>query len=179
VRRPATLWPDTTKATVLGVRPNSPILHKIAATGEKPLHYTLKHLPEGLRLDEATGILTGKLSKPGDHILQVGVANRAGAAERLRISPLLCLPRSNGAGGAKCSRPSVGACGGTAERNEWNRSPARARRWQTQGAKRDHPAIRRPMAMPRPNIPSTTSPAQSQSRRVFRASRSWRTCSSA
>lgn len=92
---PAPAKPPRLNGTkVLGVRPNSPVLHKIAATGEKPLHYTIRNLPEGMHLDPNTGIITGTLSKPGDYALQVQVSNNAGKAERrltIKVGPTIAL----------------------------------------------------------------------------------------
>jgi alpha-galactosidase len=67
---------------VLGVRPNSPVLFKIAATGEKPLEYKVTNLPKELDLDPITGILTGKFTQTGTHVLKVQVSNRIGTAKR-------------------------------------------------------------------------------------------------
>jgi len=75
--------PRINGARVLGVHPDSPVLFKIAATGQKPLRYEIGSLPDGLRLDEATGILTGTLSKPGEYRLRVEVSNAAGRSERI------------------------------------------------------------------------------------------------
>src|SRR5207248_6381754 len=39
-----------------GVSPGRPVLHKIPATGTKPITYVADHLPDGLKLDPASGI---------------------------------------------------------------------------------------------------------------------------
>ena len=57
--------PRINGAKVVGVRPGSPFLFTIAATGERPLVYEAEGLPEGLHLDPATGIITGTLGRPG------------------------------------------------------------------------------------------------------------------
>jgi len=49
--------PRINGAKVFGVRPQSPVLFKIAATGEKPLKYTAKNLTLGLIIDTTTGML--------------------------------------------------------------------------------------------------------------------------
>ncbi len=74
--------PRINGASVVGVRPGSPFLFKIPATGQKPLRYKVENLPAGLRLDPATGILTGTLRSKGDYRLTVSVRNQLGEARR-------------------------------------------------------------------------------------------------
>ncbi|HMI79103.1 MAG TPA: putative Ig domain-containing protein, partial [Ferruginibacter sp.] len=74
--------PKINGAKIFGVRPNSPFLFKIAATGKKPLQYSVENLPEGLKLDAATGIITGSLTKRGDYKMNLVVKNAAGIAKR-------------------------------------------------------------------------------------------------
>jgi alpha-galactosidase len=50
---------------VYGVRPGSPFLYRIPATGVAPITYGAKHLPAGLVLDPASGIVTGQIAKAG------------------------------------------------------------------------------------------------------------------
>ena len=68
---------------VFGVRPHSPVLYKIAATGNKPITYEVKNLPEGLSVDSKTGVIMGKLWKEGEYKMQLIVTNNVGKAERL------------------------------------------------------------------------------------------------
>ncbi len=71
---------------VFGVRPASPFLFHIAATGRAPLQYHAEGLPEGLALDHKTGNITGKLQKAGVFTLQLKVSNKLGeAAQTLLI----------------------------------------------------------------------------------------------
>ena len=44
---PPSKLPRINGAKVFGVRPNSPLLFKIAAAGEKPMKYEVKGLPAG------------------------------------------------------------------------------------------------------------------------------------
>ncbi len=79
--------PRINGAKVVGVRPGSPFLFRIAATGERPLVYKVEGLPEGLHLDPATGIITGRSDARGDHRVRVTVSNSSGKASRdLRIA---------------------------------------------------------------------------------------------
>ncbi|MBS1601166.1 MAG: putative Ig domain-containing protein, partial [Bacteroidetes bacterium] len=77
---PAT--PRINGASVFGIRPGSPFLYRIAATGARPLRYTVRDLPAGLSVDSASGVITGVLEKEGEYHMQVDVSNAAGRAER-------------------------------------------------------------------------------------------------
>lgn len=78
--------PRINGASVFGVRPGSPFQFQIAATGERPMNFSAKGLPAGLKLDSKTGIITGKLSKQGTSIVTLIAKNAKGSAERkLRI----------------------------------------------------------------------------------------------
>ena len=74
--------PRINGAKIFGVRPWSPFLFKVAATGEKPLKYSATGMPEGLRLDSGTGIIKGALSKKGEYIVRLQVENSFGQADR-------------------------------------------------------------------------------------------------
>lgn len=77
---PAT--PRINGARVFGVRPGSPFLFKIPATGVKPLSYAVEHLPAGLKIDSTTGIITGKLLRAGNYNMTFVVKNSSGEAKR-------------------------------------------------------------------------------------------------
>ena len=74
--------PRINGAKVFGIRPGSPFLYKIAATGIKPLHYAVKNLPKGLSVDSITGIISGVLEEEGEYHMRVNVSNGTGRAER-------------------------------------------------------------------------------------------------
>lgn len=77
---PPSQLPVINNATVFGVRPGSPFLFKIAATGKKPLRYEVVNLPQGLTLNENTGVIAGKVITKGDYKVQLIVYNRLGKA---------------------------------------------------------------------------------------------------
>jgi alpha-galactosidase len=82
----ASVKPRINGAKVLGVHPGSPVLFRIAATGERPMTFAAQSLPEGLQLDAGTGLITGKLEKAGEYEVKLKASNGQGAAERtLRI----------------------------------------------------------------------------------------------
>jgi len=78
--------PRINGASVFGVRPGSPFQYRVAATGNRPMSFSAKGLPAGLKLDSKTGIITGKLSKPETFIVTLTAKNVKGNAEKkLRI----------------------------------------------------------------------------------------------
>ncbi len=78
--------PRINGAKVFGVRPGSPFLFTIAASGERPMEFSADGLPEGLQLDGASGRITGVLNQPGEHVVTLRAKNAHGVAEReLRI----------------------------------------------------------------------------------------------
>ena len=78
--RPAAA-PQFNGARVIGIRPGLPLVYALAATGERPVVFSAKHLPAGLDLHGDTGIITGMLMKPGEYKLKVTAKNSAGNAE--------------------------------------------------------------------------------------------------
>jgi alpha-galactosidase len=74
--------PRINGAKVFGVRPWSPFLFKVAATGEAPLTYSARDLPEGLSIDSSNGVITGVIRKKGDYIVNLTVKNTAGCVTR-------------------------------------------------------------------------------------------------
>ena len=74
--------PRINGARVFGVRPGSPFLFTIPATGERPMTFGAENLPEGLVLDTATGRITGALASPGTHLVTFTAANARGTASR-------------------------------------------------------------------------------------------------
>lgn len=79
---------------VFGVRPGSPFLFTIPATGERPMTFEAEGLPAGLKLDGSTGQLTGVVDKPGTYLVKLIARNRLGTAERtlrLEVGDKICL----------------------------------------------------------------------------------------
>jgi alpha-galactosidase len=67
---------------VLGVRPGSPVVYSVVASGVRPMTFSVRGLPRGLRFDTKTGALTGKLTAPGEHRLAVSARNARGKSTR-------------------------------------------------------------------------------------------------
>lgn len=71
---------------VFGVRPGSPLLYTIAATGDRPMSFHATKLPKGVTLDPEKGRLTGTIAKRGTYRIKIIAKNALGKAEReLRI----------------------------------------------------------------------------------------------
>ncbi len=71
---------------IFGVRPGSPFLYSIPATGQRPMAYAVDSLPAGLTLDSATGQITGRLSVRTEYCVVFHATNSLGTAEkRFRI----------------------------------------------------------------------------------------------
>jgi alpha-galactosidase len=78
--------PRINGASVFGVRPGSPFLFTIPATGQRPMEFAAQNLPSGLKLDARTGQITGALKSPGEFLVTLRAKNGRGAAEKkLRI----------------------------------------------------------------------------------------------
>jgi alpha-galactosidase len=67
---------------VYGCRPGHPFIYRIPTTGERPMQFTADGLPACLRLDTATGIITGNAPARGTHTVTFRAKNRAGSASR-------------------------------------------------------------------------------------------------
>jgi len=78
---PAT--PRINGPTVFGVRPGSPFLYAIPATGERPMTFSAENLPAGLQLDTATGQITGSLAAAGEYDVTLGARNAQGTDDRI------------------------------------------------------------------------------------------------
>jgi hypothetical protein len=95
---------------VFGIRPGSPFLFKIAASGDKPMHYAVKNLPQGLSLDAETGIITGKLNQKGDYKMTFVATNAKGKSEReftVKVGNTIALTPPMGWNSWNCWGPSV------------------------------------------------------------------------
>lgn len=77
--------PDTPRITggrIFGVRPGAPFLFTVTASGQKPMTFAAKNLPQGLTLNAETGQMTGCLPKEGEHRVLLSARNALGRSER-------------------------------------------------------------------------------------------------
>ena len=68
--------------SVYGARPNHPFLYRIPATGKRPMQFFASGLPQGLKLDRTTGIITGAVKSPGSNTVVLKAKNAVGTYER-------------------------------------------------------------------------------------------------
>ena len=74
--------PRINGADIWGVRPGHPVIFRVATSGERPIKFSAKGLPEGVALDEK-GVLRGTApSKAGDYDIEVTAENAKGKATR-------------------------------------------------------------------------------------------------
>jgi alpha-galactosidase len=74
--------PRINGARIFGVRPGSPFLFTIPATGERPMSFAVERLPAGLSVDAQTGQITGALAQRGEFVMTIKASNALGKAER-------------------------------------------------------------------------------------------------
>jgi hypothetical protein len=86
--------PKINGAKVFGVRPNSPFLFKIPATGNKPMQYSVENLPAGLTVNATNGVISGTLKNKEDFYMTLVVKNALGTDRRpftVKCGDLLAL----------------------------------------------------------------------------------------
>lgn len=74
--------PQINGARVFGVRPGRPVVYTVAATGTRPMTYSAKNLPAGLKLDAKSGQLSGAVSKAGTYFIALTAKNALGTNNR-------------------------------------------------------------------------------------------------
>lgn len=62
----------------VGNYPNTFFLHTVPATGERPITFSAKGLPQGLLLNASTGIITGTAPTKGVYEVSITASNNAG-----------------------------------------------------------------------------------------------------
>ena len=67
---------------IFGVRPGSPFLYTIPATGTRPVKFSADHLPKGLHVNADNGQITGSIEKEGTYQVTLNVKNSLGRASR-------------------------------------------------------------------------------------------------
>ncbi|HWX20965.1 MAG TPA: NPCBM/NEW2 domain-containing protein [Candidatus Binatia bacterium] len=74
--------PRINGAKLFGVRPGSPFLFTIPASGQRPIAFAADNLPSGLQLDPLTGRITGVLKEKGSHLVTLHAKNASGSTQR-------------------------------------------------------------------------------------------------
>ncbi|MBP5284563.1 MAG: NPCBM/NEW2 domain-containing protein [Kiritimatiellae bacterium] len=79
---PESAEPRINGARIFGVRPGHPVIWRLPATGARPMKFSASGLPEGVRFDAETGILSGSVAKAGDYRIVFHAENAHGRAKR-------------------------------------------------------------------------------------------------
>lgn len=86
--------PHINGPTVFGVRPGHPVLFTIPASGDKPIKFSADKLPKGVKLDGATGRLSGSVDRAGTYQIMIHAKNAVGKADRplkIIVGESICL----------------------------------------------------------------------------------------
>jgi alpha-galactosidase len=74
--------PRINGAKVFGVRPGSPFLFTIPATGQRPMWFSVEPLPPGLQVNAENGQITGTLAATNTWVVTLQASNALGVARR-------------------------------------------------------------------------------------------------
>ena len=86
--------PTLNTAPIFGATPGAPFLFRLSATGERPLQFSAKGLPQGLKLDPNTGIISGTVLQKGEYGVHTFAINKFGTHQkylRIRIGDTISL----------------------------------------------------------------------------------------
>ncbi len=86
--------PRITSARVFGVRPGSPVLYTISATGQRPMGFNAENLPDGLSVNAVTGCVTGQIRRRRDYSITLVARNDVGQDRRkltLKVGDTIAL----------------------------------------------------------------------------------------
>lgn len=86
--------PRITSPRAFGARPGHPFLYRISATGQRPMRFSVSGLPFGLALDPASGVISGRVEAPGEHVILLQAVNGKGrdtSTLRVRIGETIAL----------------------------------------------------------------------------------------
>ena len=91
---PAPATPRYNGPLVFGVRPGSPVIFRLAFSGDKPMRFAVEGLPEGVVLDPDKGVLSGSCQEEGDYPLVFTATNDKGSTSArftLKVGPQIAL----------------------------------------------------------------------------------------
>jgi alpha-galactosidase len=80
---PSAPAPRINSPKVFGVRPGSPVLYTIAATGTRPMIFNATGLPDGLSVDTTRGHITGMVKQKGTYPVTLTAQNALARTERI------------------------------------------------------------------------------------------------
>ncbi len=93
---PAQPAPEINGPNVFGVRPGSPFLFTIPASGKRPMEFSAADLPEGLSVDKISGVISGKIAstETKNYTVKLRAKNELGEAEKalsIIVGKEICL----------------------------------------------------------------------------------------
>ena len=91
---PAPDKPRINGPAITGIRPGSPFLYRIPATGIRPMDFEVRNLPDGISFDPKSGIISGKAPKRGDYKVLLLAENEFGIDKKdllIRVGDTLAL----------------------------------------------------------------------------------------
>jgi len=74
--------PQINSPKIFGATPSNPVLYMIAATGKRPMHFSVDNLPRGLSVSASTGIITGAVKERGNYSVTLIAKNSLGEAKQ-------------------------------------------------------------------------------------------------
>nr|WP_319512269.1 putative Ig domain-containing protein [uncultured Draconibacterium sp.] len=88
--------PKINGPSVFGVRPGSPFLYTIPASGIRPMEFSVSGLPSGLTVDSKTGIITGEITNKThkDYTVTLKAQNAKGEDAKqftIKVGDEICL----------------------------------------------------------------------------------------
>jgi alpha-galactosidase len=107
---PAPSTPRINGPAVFGVRPGSPVLYNIPATGDRPMSFAADGLAPTLSIDAKTGCITGVLKEKGTYPVTLHATNKLGTDEkkfRIIVGDQIALTPAMGWSSWNCFSQSV------------------------------------------------------------------------
>ena len=75
--------PKINDPSVVGNHPNTPFLFAVPTSGERPMVWSAKNLPAGLKINTATGFITGNIKNKGVYKATVLANNKLGSFKKI------------------------------------------------------------------------------------------------
>ncbi len=109
---PAPKTPQINGAKVFGVRPGKVFMFQVAATGNRPMSFSATKLPEGLQINQETGLITGKIKSliKRDYIVKITAENALGKTSsnlKISVGDEICLTPPMGWNSWYCHSESI------------------------------------------------------------------------
>jgi alpha-galactosidase len=68
--------------SIVGNYPNTPFIYSLPISGLRPMYFESSNLPEGIKLDNETGILSGSIKKRGKYTVSITATNNYGSCTK-------------------------------------------------------------------------------------------------